>query len=461
MLNVFLRRSLVPHHQISRYFSNKNSLKTLAKRGMINDVFPKDSENEIASFFSSGSRAVYAGFDPTADSLHIGNLLILLGLIHCQRDGHKVIVLLGGATARIGDPSGKTAERPMMKEEVLNKNIDGIKADIGNIFYNHEKYFWTPVKSSDVLNPVEVVNNETWYSEMNIIQFLSTVGRHFRMGTMLLKQSVKSRLESDQGLSLTEFTYQTFQAYDWLHLFKERDCRIQLGGSDQMGNLAAGQELISRDRDQQVYGVTLPLVVSESGHKLGKSAGAPVWLSARKTSPFDFYQYFIRLPDADMEKMLTFFTFLPRHEVEALLARHRARPEKREAQEALARNLTLLIHGQEGLDLAIGTTDVLYNNDTAALGKMTLDQIRQIFGGAAYLQRLYQPGISVIEMCNKIGCFRTERDAVRIITAGGLYINQARVTNTEEALVPGIHIMENDITLVRVGKRNYYIVEWT
>ena len=140
----------------------------------------------------------------------------------------------------------------MMKEEVLNKNIDGIKADIGNIFYNHEKYFWTPVKSSDVLNPVEVVNNETWYSEMNIIQFLSTVGRHFRMGTMLLKQSVKSRLESDQGLSLTEFTYQTFQAYDWLHLFKEKDCRIQLGGSDQMGNLAAGQELISRDRDQQV-----------------------------------------------------------------------------------------------------------------------------------------------------------------------------------------------------------------
>jgi len=278
---------------------------------------------------------------------------------------------------------------------------------------------------------------------------------------MLSRQSVKSRLESDQGLSFTEFAYQTFQAYDWLQLYQEKECMIQVGGSDQMGNLAAGQELISRVHGKQVYGVTMPLVVSEGGEKLGKSDGAPVWLNPAKTSPFSFYQYFIRLPDSQMHQMLTFFTFLQQKEIEKLMEKHQRDPENRLAQAKLASCLTLLVHGQEGLDMAKKTTDILYGNDLNKMASLSLDETRKVFEGAAYLQRLFRPGMTVLEMAEKVSCFKSHRDAVRIIEAGGFYINQVRVNDTEEVIVPGIHIMDNKLTVVRVGKKNYYILEWT
>jgi len=444
-----------------RYFSNRNILKTLGEKGMVQDVFPSDSETEIANLLSTAPRCLYAGFDPTADSLHVGNLLILMGLIHAQRAGHSVVALIGGATGRIGDPSGKNVERPEISQQVLDNNLNGIKRDIVNIFQNHEKYFWTAGKNLDTLPPLQIVNNEVFYKDMNIIDFLSTVGRHFRLGRMLSRQSVKTRMESDQGLSLTEFAYQTFQAYDWLQLYREKECLVQLGGSDQMGNLAAGQELISRVTDKQVYGVTLPLVVSESGEKLGKSSGAPVWLNPAKTSPFSFYQYFVRLPDTKMQQMLTFFTFLHAKEIEKLMEKHRSAPETRLAQQKLASCLTLLVHGQDGLDMARKTTEILYANDINKLASLSLQETRKVFEGAAYIQRLFQPGMTVLEMAEKVGCFRTHKDAVRIISAGGFYINMVRVDDTEEVVVPGIHIMDNQLTVLRVGKKNYYIVEWT
>lgn len=434
-------------------------MKSLADRGMLQDVFPKEQVSDLASLLEKSARSVYAGFDPTADSLHIGNLLVLVGLLHFQRAGHTPIALLGGATGRIGDPSGRSSERSLLPSDIIDRNLKGLKQDVERVFTNHERYFWP--RDGGQLAPVRVVNNHHWYQDMNIVEFLASVGRYFRVGRMLSRQSVKVRLESEQGISLTEFAYQTFQAYDWLRLYQEQECLLQLGGSDQMGNIAAGQELISRLHDTQVFGLTLPLVLSESGSKFGKSAGVPVWLSPEKTSPFNFYQYFMRVPDGQVESLLFTFTFLPPTEIRHIMERHRGSPEARLAQQRLAEAVTLLVHGEEGLHQAETTTGILYRNDMASLGRLSLEEARAVFQQADFLQRLYQPGLSVLDVALKIGCFKTERDAVRIIGAGGLYINQQRCTNTEEAIVPGIHILANSLMLVRVGKKNYYIVEWT
>lgn len=228
-----------------------------------------------------------------------------------------------------------------------------------------------------------------------------------------------------------------------------------------MGNIVAGQEMISKASTKDVWGVTIPLIVNEEGNKFGKSAGAPVWLDPALTSPFNLYQFFLRLPDSQMEMMLRFFTFLPDQEIQNILESHRDRPEKRQAQTVLAKNVTSLVHGQQGLDTALKTTSVLYNRDIDTLAGLSLEEARDIFSGAHFLQRLFKPGLTVLEMAQNIGCFKTERDAVRIIRAGGLSVNMVKTDNTEEVLTHGKHIMANGLTVVRVGKKNYYIVEWT
>jgi len=305
------------------------------------------------------------------------------------------------------------------------------------------------------------MGNESWYKKMNIIDFLSSVGRNLRLGKMLNRSSVKKRLESEEGLSLTEFSYQAFQGYDWLHLLRTKDCRIQVGGKDQLGNIMAGQEIISREREADVWGVTIPLIVNEEGSKFGKSAGAPVWLSEDLTSPFSLYQFFMRLPDSQIPSMLQYFTFLPAGELEMLMEKHRLAPEKRVGQTCLAKNVTLLVHGQAGLEMAQTTTDILYNQDINTLSSISLEQARQVFTGAPFLQRLFSPGMPVLDLANTVGCFSREQDAIRIIRAGGFSINMVKVNNTEEVLTHGKHIMENGLTLVRVGKKNFYIIEWT
>jgi len=443
------------NHSIRWY--SKNIAKVLDERGMLQDIFPKHNVSDVVNLLSRRGRGVYAGFDPTADSLHIGNLVVIMGLIHAQRSGHHPIALIGGGTGLIGDPSGKSLERPALDKDTLNTNIVGLQTNLTSIFDNHKRHFW---QGGD-LNPLTLVNNEDWYRSLNIIEFLSRIGRHFRIGTMMGRHSVKSRLNSEEGISLTEFTYQTFQAYDWLKLYQDADCLVQLGGSDQMGNIAAGQELISRAVDQQVFGITMPLITSESGDKFGKSAGTPVWLSPQKTSPFQVYQYMLRRPDSEMELLLKTFTFLPLGEIENTLTKHRSRPESRGAQEKLAENVTLLLHGEEGLILAQKSTDIIFNNDIKGLSTLSLAETRSIFKQADYVQKLYQPGISILDFAISIGCFSSERDALRIICAGGFYVNQTRSINPEEVIVHGIHILSNNITMVRVGKKNYYIVEWT
>lgn len=292
---------------------------------------------------NKSSQCVYAGFDPTADSLHIGNLLILMNLLQWQRAGHQVIALVGGATGLIGDPSHRKSERVEMNKYLIEENVKSITKNIETIFNNHEYYFWR--NKEIALKPLIIVNNLDWYTNINVIKFVRSIGKYFRMGTMLGRSSVQSRLNSDTGMSFTEFTYQVFQAYDWLQLMKNYKCRFQIGGSDQMGNIMSGYDLITKSKGKEVYGITLPLITAEGGKKFGKSLLNAVWLSPTKSSSFQLYQYFIRTEDADVEKFLKLFTFISLNKITEIVKDHMKNPEQRKAQKLLAEKVTLLVHG--------------------------------------------------------------------------------------------------------------------
>ncbi|XP_026751469.1 tyrosine--tRNA ligase, mitochondrial [Galleria mellonella] len=441
----------------TRQYSNRNILK-LSERGLYQDIFPNTAAFEITRLLNRSPQCVYAGFDPTANSLHVGNLLVIINLLHWQRGGHNVIALLGGATGYIGDPSGRSTDRIALEPEVIQENISGIKKNLEVVFENHQKYIWP--KNEDVLKPLRIVNNETWYRDINSIKFVSDIGRNFRMGTMLLKQSVQTRINSQVGMSFTEFAYQIFQSYDWLHLLKEYDCRFQIGGSDQMGNISAGHELISRTAKKDVYGLTLPLVTTEEGDKFGKSAGNAIWLNPEKTSPFSLYQYFVRTKDTDVERLLKLFTFYSLGEIKDIMFKHKQHPEQRYPQTCLAEQLTTLVHGEEGLAKALKATDALYNKDVNALVDLSSVELEQMFQGAPVVTLLLSPGITILELGMKAKCFPTESDAMRIIQAGGFYINHQRMKKIDEIVTESAHILPNLISLLRVGKRNYYIVKW-
>ena len=384
-----------------------------------------------------------------------------MGLIHSQRGGHQPIALIGGATGKIGDPSGRNTERTAMEFDIVAHNVDSIHQQITKVFDNHRQLLYEKGgKPKEPLKEPIIVNNADWYSNFNFVEFVSQIGRHFRMGNMLSRASVQSRLKSEQGMSFTEFTYQIFQAYDWLHLLKEFNCRFQLGGSDQMGNIVSGHELIGRVTKTEVFGLTLPLITNEEGDKFGKSAGNAVWLNAKKTSEFSFYQFFVRLSDAEAENLVKLLTFLPMNEVSDLIERHRRTPELREAQKALAKQLTLLIHGEDGLKKALMISNALYKGEIQALGELQPQEIPQLFAGASYTELLMEPGTTMMNAALRVKCFPSEYDANRIISAGGFYVNQKRTTNPAEVLSPEIHILPNGVSLFRVGKKNYHVVRW-
>lgn len=440
-----------------RNASTRNIL-NLSQRGYFNEIFPDNAHEQIKQLMHGAPQTLYAGFDPTANSLHIGNLLVIIGLLHCQRAGHNSIALIGGATGQVGDPSGRSSERSKLGLSIVERNIVQIKKQLERIFSNHADFIWT--KPKDKLLPVHIVNNADWYRDVNLVDFISTFGRNFRIGQMLSRVSVQTRLQSGSGMSFTEFSYQIFQAYDWYHLFKTNGCKFQLGGSDQMGNIMTGHELIARADGKPVFGLTLPLVTTDEGDKFGKSAGNAIWLNEEKTSPFSLYQFFVRTSDAEVEKLLKLFTFIPINEISAIIKKHVESPEHRNAQKRLAEEVTLLVHGKAGLELAENVTSALYKGSVEALGKLSSKDVKQTFAGATYTELLMEPGISVLDITKKVKCFPTESDAMRIISAGGFYINQNRTTNISEVLTPGVHILPNGITLLRVGKKNYYIVKW-
>ncbi|XP_068244826.1 tyrosine--tRNA ligase, mitochondrial [Palaemon carinicauda] len=459
-LNLLDKRCYMTYNTLkacNRSYSTRNILK-LHERGLWADRFPDANTNDFIKELNSSPQTIYSGFDPTADSLHVGNLLVLVTLLHCQRAGHNIITLVGGATAQVGDPSGRSSERPLLRSEEVCSNAYAIAETIRKIFKNHNEIFWDEEKES--LPQLRIVDNSEWYNKLNVVDFLRIVGRNLRLGEMMSRTSVQSRLNSNEGISFTEFTYQALQAYDWLYLYDNYQCTIQIGGSDQMGNLVSGHDLISRARKKQVTGLTVPLITNESGNKFGKTAGNAVWLDSNKTSAFDFYQFFIRTADADVEKYLKLLTFNHLSDIENIMKQHWIDPEKRLAQKKLAENVTLLVHGKSGLDLARFATDALYGGNPEGLIKMTAEEIKAVFKSAASASLILHPGTSVLKMAMDAGCFIDERDARRIIKAGGFYINLARVNNPDLVLIPTAHILPNNISLLRVGKKNYYLVKW-
>jgi len=383
---------------------------------------------------------MYAGFDPSNTSLQAGNFVTIMALCHFQRAGHKVIALVGGATGLIGDPSGKSTERNFLTEEQVEANLVGIKENLSRFL--------------DFENGV-MVNNYDWHKNFTFISYLRDVGRYFRMGAMLSKESVKARLASDNGMSFTEFCYQTLQGYDFLHLYDTYGCRLQIGGSDQWGNITAGTELIRRQRGVEAYGLTFPLVTDSQGRKFGKSEGNAVYLDHRKTSYYDFYQFFLRTEDADVCRYLRIFTFLPMEEIAALEELVKTQPEKREAQKILAEDMTRRVHGETGLNAAQRATDVLFGGSMAGLGAAELLPIFKDVPSCT-LTRDDLVGKNAIEVAAVSGLCKSKGEARRLAESGGLYLNNEKVGLVD--ILTDDRIVDGQLVVLRSGKKTYRLV---
>ncbi|XP_055136150.2 tyrosine--tRNA ligase, mitochondrial [Symphalangus syndactylus] len=430
-------------------------------RGLFKDFFPETGTKiELPELFDRGTasfpQTIYCGFDPTADSLHVGHLLALLGLFHLQRAGHNVIALVGGATARLGDPSGRTKEREALETDRVRANARALRLGLEALAANHQQLF-TDGRS---WGSFTVLDNSAWYEKRQLVDFLAAVGGHFRMGTLLSRQSVQLRLKSPGGMSLAEFFYQVLQAYDFYYLFQRYGCRVQLGGSDQLGNIMSGYEFINKLTGEDVFGITVPLITSTTGAKLGKSAGNAVWLNRDKTSPFELYQFFVRQPDDSVERYLKLFTFLPLPEIDHIMQLHVKEPERRGPQKRLAAEVTKLVHGREGLDSAKRCTKALYHSSIDALEVMSDQELKELFKEAPFSEFFLDPGTSVLDTCRKANAIPDGPRGYRMITEGGVSINHQQVTNPESVLIVGQHILKNGLSLLKIGKRNFYIIKW-
>lgn len=445
----------IQHFQ-SRQYTSRNIL-SLSERGFWKDRFP-DNSKEFEDELVKSPQTIYAGFDPTADSLHIGNLLVIMALLQCQRAGHKTIVLLGGFTATVGDPSGRNSQRPHLPTEEVASNVIRIKQTVLNIFGNHATLFWKNSREKP-LQPVVFLNNNDWLKSMTLQKLLSVL-ELINVRDLLNNAFVKDRLDSPKAaLSAKEFMYQICQAYDWLHLFDQHNCNIQVGGSDQLANIKVGHNFVRDARGKSVTGLTVPLLVTPDGQKLGKSVGNSLWLSADRTTYFDFYQYFLRRTDAEVESLLNLFTFMLDSEIESLMQQSKERPEALLAQKKLAEKVTLLVHGEYGLQIARASTAILYQNESTALLDLPPRELLRLFSGnVTYLS--LEPGTTVLEASTKAKCFQRDGEAEQIIKQGGFRINQVQVTEPHMVLIPDAHILPGGYSLFKVGKKKFVLVAW-
>ena len=406
-------------------------------------IFESDDLQKIAQ---KESLTVYAGFDPTSESLQAGNFVTIMVLAHFQRCGHRVIALVGGATGMIGDPSGKSKERNLLTEEQVMINLEGIKENLSR-FLDFEREE----------NAALLVNNNDWMKQFTYVDFLRDVGKFFRMGTMLGKDSVKSRLEGESGMSYTEFSYQLLQAYDFLRLYDEEGCSVQFGGSDQWGNITAGIDLVHKQRGKEVFGLTFPLVCDSSGKKFGKSEGNAIYLSSEKTSYFDFYQFFIRTQDEDVERFLKIFTFIPLDEISEIMKESEATPEKRIAQKRLADEVTCIVHGERGLDISQKASSVLYGGSIDDIDAATL---LEIFSSVSSCELSVDAvkDANIVDLVAASGLCKSKGEARRLVKNGGLYLNNNRVTDLD-LVVKDSDIVDGKLVVLRSGKRNYFLVE--
>ncbi|HEO70834.1 MAG TPA: tyrosine--tRNA ligase [Candidatus Hydrogenedentes bacterium] len=413
-------------------------------RGFINQLTHQELEHAI----DGECFTLYAGFDPTADSLHVGSLLPILGLVHFQRAGHKPIALVGGGTGLIGDPSGKTHERKLLTREQLEVNLAGIKAQL-------ERFLDFGGKNAAVM-----VNNADWLCELRLIDFLRDIGKLFSVNVMLSKESVRQRVQDrEYGMSFTEFSYSLLQAYDFLHLYDAFGCRLQVGGSDQWGNIVAGMDLTRRLRDTATYGLTFPLVTRSDGTKFGKSEAGNIWLDPARTSPYKFYQFWINTADADVARFLGYFTFLTSDEVADLERATQQVPEKRAAQKALAEHVTRLVHGEEALLSALRASQAIFGGELEGLDEATIEDVFSEVPSSRHARAELDAHTPLVDVAVQCGFFKSKGEARRMIESGGLYLNNQRVDSPEVMLSPDALCTEH-IAVLRKGKKNYHLLKF-
>ncbi len=424
-----------------------NLIEELQWRGMIQDIMP-GTEEQLKKEMTSG----YVGFDPTADSLHIGNLVPIVLLVRLQKAGHKPIALIGGATGMVGDPSGKSEERNLLNEETLQKNQAGVKKQL-------EKFLDF---DSSLPNAAEMVNNYDWFKNFSFLDFIRDVGKHITVNYMMAKDSVKNRISGDTGMSFTEFSYQLVQGYDFLWLYQNKNCKLQMGGSDQWGNIVTGTELIRRKVSGEAFAFTCPLIKKADGGKFGKTEKGNIWLDPEKTSPYQFYQFWLNAGDEDAESWIKTFTFLSKNEIDLLIAKHQEAPHIRSLQKCLAEELTCFVHSREDFEFALKASEILFNNDTAEiLNSLNENQLMQVLDAVPaheFSKEQINQSVDVVSLLADSKIFPSKGEARKTVQAGGVSINKIKIESIEET-IDSSRLMHEKYLLVQKGKKNYYLIK--
>ena len=420
-----------------------NFIEELKWRGMIHDVMP-GTEAQLLKEMTAG----YVGFDPTSDSLHVGNLLPIMLLVHLQRSGNQPIALVGGATGMVGDPSGKSAERNLQTPEQLAKNVEGVSQQLKRFLdFNAPN------------NPALLLNNYDWMKDFSFLDFIRDIGKHITVNYMMAKDSVKKRIET--GISFTEFSYQLLQGYDFLHLYTHHNCKLQIGGSDQWGNITTGTELIRKKANGEAFALTCPLLTKSDGGKFGKTESGTVWLDAEKTSPFAFYQFWLNASDEDAKKLIRFYTLMSQETIEKIEAEHTAAPHLRSLQKAIAEEVTVRVHGQEALDSAINASNILFGKASAEeLKKLNAQQFSEIFEGVpqAIISRTeFDSGLSITDaLVGKGNFLASNGEAKRELAANAITVNKEKVDG--DKMIAQNDLISNRYVLLGKGKKNNFIL---
>jgi tyrosyl-tRNA synthetase len=423
-----------------------NFVEELRWRGMLHDIMPNTEEK-----LNEGMTSGYIGFDPTADSLHVGHLTQIMTLIHFQNAGHKPFALVGGATGMVGDPSGKSDERNLQTPEMIEHNLKGMKSQLAKF-----------LKFEEGGNGAVMVNNADWFKDMNLFTFIRDVGKHITVNYMMAKDSVKRRLEGDSGLSFTEFCYQLIQGYDFYHLWKNENCLVQMGGSDQWGNIVTGTELIRRKDAGTAYAITTQLIKKADGTKFGKTESGAVWLDPEKTSPYKFYQFWLNASDDDVKKWIRIFTLKNKEEIEALEKEHDAAPHLRILQKALAEDITVKTHSVEALEAAIKTSEFLFGNGSLEfLKSLSESQVLEMFEGIPQFnisKSELSTGIDAATLlAEKAAVFPSKGETKKLIQGGGVSVNKEKITDATQVFNTE-HLINGKFIVVQKGRRNYFLL---
>ncbi len=426
---------------------NTNFVAELKWRGMLHDIMPGTEEK-----LSEGMISGYIGFDPTADSLHVGHLVQIMTLIHFQKAGHKPYALVGGATGMVGDPSGKSQERNLLSEQALNHNVSCIAAQLAKF-----------LDFGSAANAAVMVNNYDWFKDFSFLNFIRDVGKHITVNYMMAKDSVKKRLEGETGMSFTEFSYQLVQGYDFYYLWKNHQCLIQMGGSDQWGNIVTGTEFIRRKDAGTAFALTTQLIKKADGTKFGKSEGGNIWLDPAQTSAYKFYQFWLNTSDEDAKSYIRIFTLLNQEAIVALEQEQIAAPHLRAIQKALANDITIRVHGEEALQTAIKTSEFLFGNGSLAfLQGQSAAQVLSVFEGLPHFtlsKQMLSAGIPIIELlASHTSIFPSKAEAKKMLQGGGVAINKEKI-ESEEMLVANEHLINKEFIVIQKGKKNYFLIQ--